>query len=157
MGRRRPDAWKTPRTKAKEAAVRASGVTGPLGVGAVVSSLDGGSGSGGRPSGGPPAALRQEGAPPRRASAAGSNLAPAISAGSVPAVRTAYEVEDLDDEWRALVAEVDGRLAARRAKPCDARERAAVVRVLLASGPAESADAALDRAARAVRDGRGGR
>jgi hypothetical protein len=155
VGRRRPDAWKTPGTKAKEAAVRASGVTGPLGVGAVVSSLDGGGsgrGSGsGRPSGDAPPG------PPRRSSAAGSNLAPAITAASTPAVRAAYEVEDLDDEWRALVAEVDARLAAKRAKPCDARERALVVRALLASGPAEAADAALDRAALAVRDGRGGR
>lgn len=36
VGRRRPDAFKTPGTLAKEDAVRAAGVTGPLGVGAVV-------------------------------------------------------------------------------------------------------------------------
>jgi hypothetical protein len=72
-------------------------------------------------------------------------------------VRAAYEVEDLDEEWGALVGEVDARLTARRAKPCDARERAVVVRALLASGPAEPAEAALDRAARVVREGRGGR
>ena len=36
VGRRRPEAAKTPGTRAAEHAVRASGVTGPLGVGVVV-------------------------------------------------------------------------------------------------------------------------
>ncbi len=149
-GRRRPGAFKTPSTAAKEAAVRAAGVTGPLGVGAVVASMDGGGGGGGLPR------AAQGG---RRSSGAGSNGLPPLPAplSATPAVRAAYEVEDLDGEWAALVAEVDGRLSSRRAKPCDARERAAVVRALLASGPAEAAEDALDRAARVVREGRGGR
>jgi hypothetical protein len=63
-------------------------------------------------------------------------------------------LDELDDEWRALVAEVDDRLVAARAPRCSARERAAVVSALLASAPDEAAEAALDRAARLVRSQR---
>lgn len=76
-----------------------------------------------------------------------------VSTGSA-AVRPAYELDELDDEWRALVAEVDDRLVAARAPRCSARERAAVVSALLASAPDEPAEAALDRAARLVRSAR---
>lgn len=76
-----------------------------------------------------------------------------VSSGSA-AVRPAYELDELDEEWRALIAEVDDRLVAARAPRCSARERAAVVSALLASAPDEPAEAALDRAARLVRSAR---
>ena len=57
---------------------------------------------------------------------------------------------------RALVQEVDDRLVAARAPKCGAAERASVVQALLASAPDESAEDALDRAARLVRAARRG-
>lgn len=159
-------------------AVRASGVSGPLGVGAVVnnasatatpaSSWPAAARVAGGVSGRPHPALRVSSPSPSEAgnsarhsygSAAGGAAADssgAASVGATAAVRDAYELEELDDEWRALVQEVDDRLVAARAPKCGAAERASVVQALLASAPDESAEDALDRAARLVRAARRG-
>lgn len=160
-------------------AVRASGVSGPLGVGVVVNNSGSGAAPGSAaattPASSWPAAARVAGGNTGRphpalqisspaesaaqsynysaaAASSGGNAATATTA----AVRDAYELEELDDEWRALVQEVDDRLVAARAPKCGAAERAAVVQALLASAPDESAEDALDRAARLVRAARRG-
>jgi hypothetical protein len=163
-------------------AVRASGVSGPLGVGAVVNNSGGYSRSGAAaPAAAWPAAARVAGgapgaphpalqisspsdANPRSSSCSGAAShsggaaasSGATGAAATAAVRDAYELEELDDEWRALVQEVDDRLVAARAPKCGAAERASVVQALLASAPDESAEDALDRAARLVRAARRG-
>lgn len=86
----------------------------------------------------------------------GAGAAAASSSSSTAVVRDAYELDELDDEWRALVQEVDDRLVAARAPKCGPAERASVVQALLASAPDESAEDALDRAARLVRAARRG-
>ena len=164
-------------------AVRASGVSGPLGVGVVVNNSASASAAatpasswpaaarvaGGAGAGRPHPALQisspSENTAGNAAAAAHSyNYSGAASSvattatGDVAtaAVRDAYELEELDDEWRALVQEVDDRLVAARAPKCGAAERAAVVQALLASAPDEAAEDALDRAARLVRAARRG-
>jgi len=164
-------------------AVRASGVSGPLGVGVVVNNSSNANSTTTTPAAAAswPAAARVAGGASGRphpalqisspsegntthshnyASAFAGGAAAAssgtMSVGATVAVRDAYELEELDDEWRALVQEVDDRLVAARAPKCGAAERAAVVQTLLASAPDESAEDALDRAARLVRAARRG-
>lgn len=171
-------------------AVRASGVSGPLGVGVVVNNSGNNASvaAAAAPASSWPAAARVAGGGSGRPHpalqisspsdgnththsynySAGANASAAMAAassfsaggggsvGATAAVRDAYELEELDDEWRALVQEVDDRLVAARAPKCGAAERAAVVQALLASAPDESAEDALDRAARLVRAARRG-
>lgn len=167
-------------------AVRASGVSGPLGVGVVVNNATSATAAtpasswpaaarvAGGASGRPHPALQVSSPSPSEAAGMGNAAAgqsysytnnPAVagdassaatSVGATAAVRDAYELEELDDEWRALVQEVDDRLVAARAPKCGAAERASVVQALLASAPDESAEDALDRAARLVRAARRG-
>ena len=54
-----------------------------------------------------------------------------------------YEEDDLDSDWKALLADVDGRLTARGASCMDAKERAIAIKKLLVATGSRGVDFAM--------------
>jgi hypothetical protein len=54
-----------------------------------------------------------------------------------------YEEDDLDVDWKALLADVDGRLTARGAAPMNAKERAVAIKKLLVATSSRGVDFAM--------------
>jgi hypothetical protein len=54
-----------------------------------------------------------------------------------------YEEADLDDDWRALLNDVDARLLAQGARAMDARERAVAIRKMLVATGTRGVDFAM--------------
>ncbi|KAI8470432.1 MAG: hypothetical protein J3K34DRAFT_521336 [Monoraphidium minutum] len=77
-------------------------------------------------------------AQPSALSAAGAGAAPAHE------VDDSYELEELDSDWKALLGDVDSRLAAVGAAPMDARERAVAIKKLLVATSTRGVDFAMD-------------
>ncbi|KAK9905653.1 hypothetical protein WJX75_003950 [Coccomyxa subellipsoidea] len=61
-------------------------------------------------------------------------------------VPPAYDLDDLDDEWKALLSELDDRLYQGGKQGMDAEDRAVAVRSLLVSTARETPEAALAKA-----------
>eukprot|EP00877_Chromochloris_zofingiensis_P006098 jgi/Chrzof1/1741/Cz10g19090.t1 len=55
-----------------------------------------------------------------------------------------YEMEDLDDDWKALLNELDTRLTVRRAPAMSARERAIAIKKLLVATGTRGVDFAMN-------------
>ena len=58
-----------------------------------------------------------------------------------------YDAEDLDEEWAALLRDLDARLVAAGRPRLDPRERAVAIRSLIVATASQSAEAALAKAA----------
>ncbi|EIE23746.1 hypothetical protein COCSUDRAFT_63271 [Coccomyxa subellipsoidea C-169] len=61
-------------------------------------------------------------------------------------VAPAYDLDDLDDEWKALLSELEDRLYQEGKQGMDAEDRAVAVRSLLVSTARETPEAALGKA-----------
>jgi hypothetical protein len=68
---------------------------------------------------------------------------PSSAAAAAHDLDDAYDPEDLDEDWKALLDDVDGRLAAAGARPLDARERAVAIKKLLVATATKGVDYAM--------------
>lgn len=82
---------------------------------------------------------------PRATTAAtGSNKAQAES--SLHEVDDAYEEEELDDDWKRLLGDVDDRLLAQNQRVMNARERSVAIKKLLVATGTRGVDFAMNAA-----------
>ncbi|CAK0783139.1 hypothetical protein CVIRNUC_006335 [Coccomyxa viridis] len=66
------------------------------------------------------------------------------------AVAPAYDLDDLDDEWKALLNELEDRLLQQGAQGMDATDRAVAIRTLIVSTAREAPEVALESALKQI-------
>jgi hypothetical protein len=112
---------------------------------------NGAAGAGAKPSGNAAAVAAAAAA----AAAAMTNIKPAANTAAAAAglqaepsaaeseIADEYEEADLDDDWKALLNDVDARLTAQGARTMDARERAVAIKKMLVATGTRGVDFAM--------------